>query len=327
VSGRHAELHQVGTSLSVVDLGSTNGTYLNGARITCETELHDGDVLQFGTAGYKVRACSQTPLRATVETDATASALGRVLFDRLLDDPAVVPFFQPIVQLDDDRIVGYEVLARSRLIGLKTPLDMFRIASERSMELRLSALLRNQGVRVGQQLQSTLYLNTHPVEVGDPQLLESLTDLRDKYPDIPLTLEIHEAAVTSSSALTSLGQHLADLGIGLAYDDFGAGQARLRELADAPPDVIKFDVSLVRGLPDASSEHKQLLQCLVDAVRALSVKPLAEGVETQDEADACREIGFELGQGYLFGRPAAIEMPGDRGGADNVPWFGAPNSR
>ncbi|MFV1965177.1 MAG: EAL domain-containing protein [Pirellulaceae bacterium] len=321
VSNHHAELHRAATSLLVADLNSTNGTFVNGSRVEGDTELHDGDVLQFGTAVYKVRSCAGAATNATVSADAANIAVGHVLFDKLLSDPAVVPHFQPIVRLEDAECVAYEVLARSRLMGLRTPIDMFRVASERNMEPSLSELLRTEGVRVGRQLNSTLYLNTHPVEVGRPELLESLETLRCDFPDTPLTLEIHEAAITSSNSLALLRRQLADLNIGLAYDDFGAGQARLRELAEAPPDVIKFDICFIRGLPDASAEHRRLLRSLVEAVRGLGVTSLAEGVETEGEADVCLEIGFQLAQGFLFGRPNAIEPQRDvESSIDYVSW-------
>ena len=92
--------------------------------------------------------------------------------------------------------------------------------------------------------------------------------------------------------------------IAFAYDDFGAGQARLLELADVPPDVIKFDMSLVQGIAEASDQRCRTVRSLVKIVRSLGVTPLAEGVETPEDATACREIGFELTQGYWFGRPA-----------------------
>ena len=67
-----------------------------------------------------------------------------------------------------------------------------------------------------------------------------------------------------------------------------------------------FDLQLVQGLGQASNERRRVVGALVAMVRDLGVIPLAEGVELQKEADVCRELGFELAQGYLFGRPAPI---------------------
>jgi EAL domain-containing protein (putative c-di-GMP-specific phosphodiesterase class I) len=98
----------------------------------------------------------------------------------------------------------------------------------------------------------------------------------------------------------------------LAYDDFGAGQSRLDELARVAPDSVKFDMRLVRDLHQATAERRLVTARLVELIRELGITPLAEGVESEAEADACEEIGFELAQGYFFGRPmpAAAYKPG-----------------
>ena len=116
-------------------------------------------------------------------------------------------------------------------------------------------------------------------------------------------LEIHEAAITSIRYLTELAALLTDLNIDLAYDDFGAGQARLVELFQVPPRYLKFDISFVRGLENASRPHKASIRALLNMVHELDVTAIAEGVETQTQADICTELGFDMAQGYFFGRP------------------------
>jgi EAL domain-containing protein (putative c-di-GMP-specific phosphodiesterase class I) len=98
---------------------------------------------------------------------------------------------------------------------------------------------------------------------------------------------------------------LEDLGMKLAYDDFGAGQARLNELVEARPDYLKFDRKLVAGLDAATPDRVQLVESLVQLARQLGIITLAEGIETAGEAATCRRIGFEMMQGYYFGRPIA----------------------
>jgi EAL domain-containing protein (putative c-di-GMP-specific phosphodiesterase class I) len=225
----------------------------------------------------------------------------------LLEGPALIPFFQPIVSLSGGPPLGFEVLARSRLVGLETPASMFRVAGERGLEVELSELARRQGLRIAQQqgLQGELYLNTHPSELQQDRLSASLRRLRDEFPDARIVIEIHESAVTSLKMLSGLRGQLQELGMRLAYDDFGAGQSRLMELADVPPDVIKFDMCLIRGVSNASEERQSMIRSLVKMVRDLAVIPLAEGVETRDEAIACARLGFEMAQGFFFGRPSA----------------------
>ncbi len=308
VSSRHAELFFVENDLFVKDLNSTNGTFVNGIRVRNAEGLREGDRLQFGTEKFSVlrRTAAVTP-QATVSADAAGDALAYLQFDRLLTGSGITPFFQPIVRLADGQRVGFEVLARSRLLGLETPFDMFRVAVERGGAAHLSRLLRHEGLKTGRLLgQGTqFYLNTHPSELNAPALFESLEQLRQQAPEASLILEIHEAAVTSLTYLAELRARLRDLHIGFAYDDFGAGQARLLELADVPPDVIKFDLSLVQGIAEASDQRCRTVRSLVKIVRSLGVTPLAEGVETPEDANVCREFGFELAQGYWFGRPAS----------------------
>ena len=95
--------------------------------------------------------------------------------------------------------------------------------------------------------------------------------------------------------------------MGLAYDDFGAGQARLFELAEAPPHYLKFDRRFVTGLDHAPTSRQRLVASLVAAARELLVKTVAEGVETAEEGAACMRAGFSHAQGYHFGRPAPVE--------------------
>lgn len=306
VSRRHAELVLTEAGLSVRDLGSTNGTFVNGRRVRDVERIQNGDRLQFGAAMYTARPCGRAQTMATLSEDMGGVVLAYAQFDKLLSEPAVVPHFQPIVRLDDSRGVGYEVLARSRLPGLETPYDMFRVAAELGLEQELSRLMRQEGLRIGRTLApgSEFYLNTHPAELECPKLLDSLTQLRAEFPEAAIVLEIHEGAATSSAMLASLWERCDSLDIRLAYDDFGAGQSRLLELAEVPPHVIKFDMQLIRGIDRFPKERRQMVASLVQIARNLGVVTLAEGVETREEAAACREAGFELAQGFFFGRPS-----------------------
>ena len=148
------------------------------------------------------------------------------------------------------------------------------------------------------------FVNTHPAEMSEPGLAESLRTVREVHRSQPLTLEIHESAVSDLQSMNSLKNVLEELDIQLAYDDFGSGQARLVELIEIRPDYLKFDISLVHNIDGASAQHQQMVASLVRMVRDLGVVPLAEGIETEEEYEVCREIGFELAQGYYFGRPA-----------------------
>ena len=124
-----------------------------------------------------------------------------------------------------------------------------------------------------------------------------------EHPGIELVIEIHETAVVETARMRELGDRLADIGVRFAYDDFGAGQARLNELSEAPPHFVKFDMALVNGLASAGARKQRVICDLVRLVIDLGSIALAEGIEAEADAELCRQMGFRLMQGYLFGKP------------------------
>lgn len=306
VSRDHAEITVVERGLLLRDLGSTNGTFVNGTRIQQPCVVHHGDLLQFGQVIFRVVQQSTESGPQTIQENSCDRALALIQFDQLMTQRAVTPHFQPIVEMSDRRACASEVLARSRFFGLNDPQSMFAAAKVLNMEGELSRILREEGVRSGQVLpnEHALFVNTHPAEICDLDLLIfSLGELRELEPRRPLILEIHEASVTSGQEMQTLRVALKDLQIGLAYDDFGAGQARLVELVDVPPDYLKFDMKLVQNIESASIERQRMLGSLVQMVLDLGIAPLAEGIELEGDHDICRQIGFKYAQGYLYGYP------------------------
>ena len=307
VSGRHAEVLTINRDLFVRDLSSTNGTLLNGRKLQSLTGLRSGDVLHFGSVMFTLQSSTDENMSSTITADVSAEALAHLQFEKLLRPPALRPYYQPILRLSDNARVGFEVLSRSYLLGLETPDKMFRVAATRNVEAQLSQVCRTEGLRIGETLGNThFYLNTHPIELQGTELFTSLEQLRADFPETQIVLEVHEGAVASSAVLRNVRQVTRDLNMGLAYDDFGAGQARLQELFEVPPDVLKFDVKFVHGLAFSPPQHRATIASLIRIVRDLNVVPLAEGIETIEEAVVCHELGFELAQGYLFGRAETV---------------------
>jgi EAL domain-containing protein (putative c-di-GMP-specific phosphodiesterase class I) len=179
-------------------------------------------------------------------------------------------------------------------------------------QAELSRLFRRKAVELVRDRPEPplLFLNTHPVEFETPGLLESLEELRTFAPQVDLVLEVHESALDQDDFITWLRGRLLEINVGLAYDDFGAGQAHLYELAQAPPLYLKFDRKFVTGLHQAPTSMQRFVASLVAAARELLVKTVAEGVETADEAAACMRAGFSHAQGYHFGRPGPVETMG-----------------
>ena len=307
VSRVHAELTIIDKGLLLRDLGSTNGTFVNGTRIHEPCTVFHGDLLQFGQTVFRVVQQMTESGPQTIQDDSCDRALALIQFDQLMTQRAVSPHFQPIVSMSDRQVIGYEVLARSRFFGLNDPRSMFAAAKVLNMEGELSRILREEGVRSGQVLpdRHTLFVNTHPAEMEDIDLLIfSLRELREIEPRRALVLEIHEAAVNCGDQMNRLRAALNEMQIALAYDDFGAGQARLIELVEVTPDYLKFDMKLVQGIESASQERQRMLASLVKMVCDLGIKPLAEGIEAEGDDEICRQIGFAFAQGFFYGHPS-----------------------
>jgi len=308
VSGHHAQLIVQGEQLLVVDLQSTNGTFVNGRRIEDRAELAPENLIQFADMPFRV--CRHDPVgpSRTVKEDSVDHALALVQFETLMSGGALRPLYQPIVKLDDCSVVGYEVLGRSRLPRLETPDRMFLVAGQLKMEIPLSVMLRESGIQrlqnIGQK--PHLFLNTHPLELRRGDLIESVRLMRQACGDQPLTIELHEAAVADLRTMKSFRDSLTEIDVRLAFDDFGAGQSRLIELLELHPDFVKFDIALIKGIDRAAAAQRLMMAALVSMVRDVGAMPLAEGIETESEADACRRLGFEMGQGFYFGRPVGI---------------------
>lgn len=310
VSKKHARLSFEKDCMLVEDLGSTNGTHLNGQPIQFSA-VAEGDLLQFANALYKVGRKGVQDYDGTMEEGILPWAQTLLAFDQLLNERAVVPHFQPIISMDRLSTPGFELLARSNLDGLSNPGLMFGAAERLGQQAALSELMREEGLKAAMQSaqkDANFFLNTHPCEVITERLTNSLQNLRADFPEANVTIEIHEAAVTDPASMREFHGLLQDLNMGLSYDDFGAGQGRLLELSEVPPDVLKFDMQLIRNIDSAAATRQEMLATLVRLATDLGTIPLAEGVETEAEHAVCAQMGFKLGQGYLYGRPSAFNQ-------------------
>jgi EAL domain-containing protein (putative c-di-GMP-specific phosphodiesterase class I) len=312
VSWEHAEIALAEGVLEVHDLGSTNGTFVNGRRVSAPTPLAAGDVLHFAALEFRL-GCSASAERQRHST-ARWSALPVALIEQsaylneMMRSRAVEALFQPIVRLADGRPLGFEILGRGGHERLpKNPSELLEIAHRLGSAAELSHLFRVRGMEEARRLpaNSRLFVNTHPVELQDSGLLlRSLCQVRETAPEVPLTLEVHEKGIAGLSSLTALRSSLRELGIELAYDDFGVGQSRLLELAEVPPDVLKFDAALIRDVEKAPASRLTVLSSMLRAAADMGIITVAEGVETGAALEACRQLGFDAAQGYFYSVPA-----------------------
>jgi EAL domain-containing protein (putative c-di-GMP-specific phosphodiesterase class I) len=323
VSKYHAEIYTEGSALCLRDLHTTNGTFVNRSPVE-DAPLREGDILHFADVEFRLGRAGgpgDSPVAPELDKPHTTVAVhrkdlphgfaeGTRELRELLREEQVTVLFQPIVLLSQGTVAAYEALGRGRhprLPGL--PAELFRIAESIGVEAELSRLFRRKAVELAAPRTDlpTIFLNTHRLELKRPGLLESLEELRNIAPHLDLALEIHESLLTEPTAIAEVRALLLERNIAIAYDNFGTGQARLLELAEAPPHYLKFHQRFVSSLDQATAPRRRLLQSLLVLARDLQVKTVAEGIETPGEARACAEIGFTHAQGFHIGQPRTIQ--------------------
>lgn len=310
VSRRHAEFDCRDGNLFLRDLGSSNGTYVNRVKITGQTPLRHGDVIHIANVEFRLMEERTRAGSGMEETQFGIPVLSALLpeglqeLQDLLDRKQVTAELECLVDCRTLAVYGYEVLGRGLHPLLpQNPRDLFRIAESGGMAVRLSELLRVHGLEMACAMARDVpfFVNTHPRELDDPErLLASISGSCATFPSLKIVLEIHEEAVTDLATIKKIKKQLHADGVRLAYDDFGAGQARLRELVEVPPDYLKFDMGLIADIHKAPPAHRRMVETLVRLCREEKIVTLAEGVRSEEELLACRQIGFDLLQGYLF---------------------------
>ena len=318
VSGCHAEICQVDDGYLIRDLDSTNGTFVNGKEVK-EHILHDGDIVHIATKEFRF-GCGSLQMPECDESLIKTSPLNKngpplsiitttLLLQEILHEEAVQTVLQPIVDLQTRRVVGYETLGRGTHERLSTnPAELFRIADKVGLATQLSRLFRKVAIREISALGNRLhfFFNIHPLELDNNVLVESLQQVSEgSCKDAQLVIEVHEDLVADSNKMLGLRSLTREHNIKLAFDDFGAGQSRFAELVDISPDFVKVDMKLVRDVHKCQG-RQSLIKALKLVCDGVKTTIIAEGIETQEEADACLMLGCHWGQGYLFGRPMAV---------------------
>jgi EAL domain-containing protein (putative c-di-GMP-specific phosphodiesterase class I) len=208
--------------------------------------------------------------------------------------------FQPIVHLDGEKVFAYEALVRC-LSPKLTPPELFERAAHERSTGRLGRIIREIAVPMCGGY--PLFVNLHPSELEEGWLVR---------PDDPIVSHDHDIylEITESAPLTHFNVCLSVLrevcsrtGAHLVVDDFGAGYSNLKHISDLEPKVVKLDRTLVDGLDRKPRQHK-LVSATVRLCHELGSLVVAEGIETHDEYLAVCDSGADLGQGYLFARPA-----------------------
>ena len=230
-----------------------------------------------------------------------------------LEKEAVVPCFQPIVELRTGNLAGFEVLARWQhpSLGLILPENFISLAEENGLLGELTHQILSKSFLAATALPEPLFLavNVSPIQLQYVSLPRQIYHAAwdNGFPLRRLTVEVTESALVNNlERARKIASELKDMGCELALDDFGTGYSSLTHLQALPFSKLKVDRSFVGSMTEKRGSRK-IVAAVVGLGHSLDMMTVAEGVETEEQADILLWLGCELAQGWLYGRPMPAE--------------------
>lgn len=234
----------------------------------------------------------------------------------------IVPYYQPKVNLQTGRTMGFEALLRwvHPTRGIQAPDTIAEAFNEYELGSKIGELMqtatfrdmaawRANGIDFGM-----ISLNASPAEFLRDDYAERLLGRVHEHGLYPHEVEVeiteHVFATRGMEFVSRALKVLHDAGVKISLDDFGTGYSSLSHLRDFPVDVVKIDRSFTAKVLD-EPEVAAIVTAIIDLAASLSMDVVAEGVETEEQARLLKAAGCRFGQGYLFSRAApAHEVPG-----------------
>lgn len=228
-----------------------------------------------------------------------------------------VPFFQPVVTLHTGEVAGVEVLARWKheSLGIVPPGAFIATAEEAGLIGELTAVLMGKAFTAARVLSDPQWLaiNISPYLLRDLTLPQRIREAAEAvaFPLNRVVIEITESALVENlEHAQTIASELKAQGCRLALDDFGTGYSSLLHLQSLPFDELKVDRSFVSSMLERRDSRK-IVSAVVGLGQSLGLGTIAEGVETEEQAEMLLLLGCEMGQGWLFGKPVPAEQLSD----------------
>lgn len=238
------------------------------------------------------------------------SPFWRKELESILDKRKIQLLYQPIVNIQNGEIVGYEALSRGPEDSpLHSPSQLFDAAIENQMLFALEQLCREEALNNISNLkpEQQLFLNMNAQVVNDPHFQNGKTKdhiFRRGFKPEQVTFEITErTAISDFESFQRSLYHYRAQGYTIAVDDAGAGYSSLQAIAELKPEYIKLDMSIIRGI-HRNLPKQAIVESMVKLATAVNSKIIAEGVETPEELTVVHKLGVHYVQGYFLARPA-----------------------
>ena len=306
--------YRLGEAAAVIS--ASVGIALTGTECSAETLLRDADAAMY-------RAKSRGRDRIEVYDDALrvrTSERARLVEDLevALDRGQIVVHLQPTYRLQDGALDGVEALARwaHPERGLLGPDAFIEAAEESGLITRLGLAVLHQACRAAVrwaalvEVPPPVHVNVSPRQLKTRNFADLVQGVVERCGLEPgrVVLEITESVLVDEQVLrTGVLDALAQVGFGLAIDDFGSGYSSLAYLQAFPVDILKIDRSFIEPM-DRDPAGLTIVAVIVNLAHTLNMRAVAEGVETSQQAALLHDIGCDSGQGYLYTRPLPPEQ-------------------
>lgn len=229
----------------------------------------------------------------------------------ILENKTLITHFQPIVDIKNRSIYGYELLSRGVKSdgSIMSPFEMFKLAKESDLTFTLDRQARETCITSSarENISEKLFINFLPTVIYNPEVcLRSTIALIEKYNFKPenITFEVVETEdISNTDHLETILNFYRKKGFKIALDDVGSGYSSLNNLSKLYPNYIKVDMTIVRNIHE-NKLQQEVFMALVNMSKNMNILILAEGVETKEELDFVVENGADLIQGYYFGKPS-----------------------
>jgi diguanylate cyclase (GGDEF)-like protein/PAS domain S-box-containing protein len=322
----------VALSTQEVFVSASIGIAIAAADATSDTLLRDADAAMYRAKNTgRARAVMFEP---DLQDLAAAALRTGTDLHRALERDELVVHYQPITNLRNGRVTGFEALLRWNHPdrGLVSPSEFIPLAEETGLIVPIGAWMLEQALHQlghwqavrdakGRRGKLAMNVNVSPRQLADPILPRTVARVLQETGVDPnsVCLELTENALMQESSAADALAALRGLGVHISIDDFGTGYSSLAYLKQFPVTALKIDRTFIEGL-GTDVEDTSIVEAIVTLAHALGLIAVAEGLETATQLATLRAIGCDYAQGFLLGRPAPADRIGDSPADDLTTW-------
>lgn len=233
-----------------------------------------------------------------------------LLLEKILSNEDFYHVYQPIFDIQNDAIFGYEGLFRTKYN--LNPEDIFLMAKKNERLYELDSRSVHKALltysNVGSSLRSkNLFFNVFPTTITNPLFNTLINKIinENHITSQQLIMEINENEIIDFEETKKVINHLKNIGIRIAIDDFGKGYSSLKSVIELEPEFVKLDKYFLEGLMK-SEKKKYIIHTLLSYSKKFNTKLIAEGIEDEKSLLYLQNIGIRYAQGFLLGKPSTL---------------------